>query len=386
MNKITNYNEFLIENQLQLLLEANIVFDDKFKVLLDLIDSPIKNRILNLQGVDVDVNTNFISFNTDKEDKVSFLPDDKVKKLKTTFDGNVGSSYYWPTDTAFRVGKYPNLQGRAGRPSGGQEIEVVTYVIPLNTIQTTFTEYKVYNGFDANYLEGNTLGLIKWEDNGILYMSLCDTKCIKKDTSKLKPSEIAVGRFTRALLTKAGEEVDNKELEDFVSKYKAAVLIEKEAFTRFMIVKGDDIKYWYNENQYEKCIGTLGSSCMRYERCEDYLEIYTKNPEQANLIILKSRTNDEKIVARAILWTDDKDRKFMDRIYVQNHADISLFIEYAIQNNFHYKLNQTYGTGDPIMFNGKELTMEESILYVKLEHDEDYDYYPYMDTLKYYKP
>ena len=120
-----------------------------------------------------------------------------------------------------------------------------------------------------------------------------------------------VGRFVRAILTKTGIEVKPKDLEDFVSKYKATILIEKEAFTRFEIVNGEDIKKWYHVDNYDKELGTLGSSCMRYSKCRDFLDIYSSNTERCSLIILKSKIDDNKITGRALLWLDDKDRKFI---------------------------------------------------------------------------
>lgn len=285
-NKISKYEEFLLEKEMQLLLEANIVIDDKFYDLLQKINSPISSLLSDLHGIEVDTNYNYITYDVDKEDKVFFTPDDKVKKA-------------------------------------------------------------------------------------------ADYKTIKK-------SDMNVGRFVRAILTKAGIEVKPKELEDFVSKYKATILVEKEAFKRFEIVKGDDIKKWYLVDNYDKELGTLGSSCMRYAKCQEYLSIYSENPDKVSLIILKSSEDPDKITGRALLWLDDKDRKFMDRVYIINSADTQLFIDYAIDSGFYYKKNQTFNTGENIMFNGEELKREESWVTVTLENSE-FDYYPYMDSLKYFQ-
>jgi hypothetical protein len=60
-------------------------------------------------------------------------------------------------------------------------------------------------------------------------------------------------------------------------KYKTAIQIWNDAFDRFEIVSGDDIKKYYNEESYYTTgSGTLGTSCMRYSRCEEYLNIYSK--------------------------------------------------------------------------------------------------------------
>lgn len=381
MSKISKYTDFLLESQLEMLLEANIQFEPKFKELLNLIDSPIKDKLISLQGKEVDSNTNYITFNKDKEDKVFFTPDDKVAKLPTIFKYNGGNLYNVLFNSVKSEGKYK--VGRSGYPGNDQVIKVIKK-IPLETIQNDFFN-REYTDFNNWYGQGNSLSHISWEDNGE-YETFCDTKCIYQDYSKIRKSDIAVGRFTRALLTKTGEEVDPKQLEDFVSKYKAAILIEREAFTRFQIVNGEKIKFWYNVENYENPIGTLGSSCMRYDKCGPFLKIYTSNPDQARLIILKGRKDPNKICARAILWLDDKGRNFMDRVYVQNHADINLFIEFAIENGFYYKKDQTYASGEPIMFNGEELSLDESVIDVTLKNGGDFNYYPYMDSLKYYTP
>jgi len=287
-NKLSKYEQYLLEQDIQMLSEAKIVFDDKFNALLKRIKTPISKNLRMLNGTEVDTNYNYITFDVDKEDKVFFIPDDKAKKVD--------------------------------------------------------------------------------------------------DPYTLKKSDMNIGRFVRAILTKAGHEVNNKELEEFVSKYKASILVEKESFKRFEIVKGDDIKYWYNLNQYYRGDGTLGSSCMRYAKCRDFLDIYSRNPERCSLIILKSKGDDYKITGRALLWLDDKDRKFMDRVYIEDSSDTQLFIDYAIDNGFYYKKNQTYQIGDPIMFNGQELTKEDSWIYITLENGGEFSKYPYMDTVKYYTP
>lgn len=386
MNRITNYYNFLEDNQLQILLEANITFDDKFKGLLNQINSPIANLIKSLEGEEVDVNTNHISFNTDKENIVTFLPDTKTKNIKTYYDSGAGTAH-WSTAQNLLYSGHSFFKDRKPKtPPNHTEIKVVKRAISIFEIHTTFGMMSEY--FDDEYASGGTVSLISWEDeDNETYYMLCDTSCIKQDFSGIKRSDISVGRFARALLTKAGETVDNKELEDFVNKYKAAVLIEKESFTRFDIVKEEDIRKWYSQYNYaDNNMGTLGNSCMRYDSCAKYLDIYVDNPKEVNLVILKSKTNEEKIIGRALLWYTDDGRKFMDRIYVNNYADVSLFIEYAIQSGFHYKKNQTYEEGEPLMFNGEQLTLRDSEIIVTLTNGGDYDYYPYIDTLKYYNP
>lgn len=121
---------------------------------------------------------------------------------------------------------------------------------------------------------------------------------------------------------------------------------------------------------------------MRYEKCQPYLDIYVKNPEVCQLIILKAKEDESKIIGRALLWTDAQGRKIMDRVYVINSADETLFKEFAIEKGFNYKKHQTYNDMT-LMFNGNELSYDESKAEIKLKWNA-MRYYPYMDSFKYY--
>lgn len=364
--KIIDYSEFILESKLELLLEANIVYTDKFKKILDEIDSPISRKLKVLSGKEVDVNTNFIDIDSDKKDAVLFTPDNKTAKIPTT----IKQSGFGYSGAANRAKSMGYAMGNIDGPDLNTEVEVV----------------KVLSDDEINKYFG-TLGYkvshIKFINN---YGKECEnfytSEFIGKDISSIKQSEVKVGRFATSILKKAGVEFKPTEIEDFVSKYKTAIQMRNDIFKRFEIVSGDDIKKYYNENSYYQSGGTLGGSCMRYSKCRSFLDIYSENPDQVSLIILKSEKNPEKIIGRAILWTDNEDRRFMDRVYIIDHSNQTLFVEYARKNKFYYKKNQTYNEGDPIMFDGKELSMEDSIVVVELE-DGDFSKYPYADTLKY---
>jgi hypothetical protein len=374
--KIINYVEFITESKLMLLLEANIEYTKVFKEVLNEIGLPISKKILNLSGQEVDINRNYMTIDIDKEDSVVFLPDDKFKKLPTKVE-DPGHSYTGLAEYARDNNTYPIKNVR--EPRSGQEVEIVKELDEEDLS-------KIYIGRISTPITH-----IRWKDSkgeGEMFYS---TEELVRDTSSIKPSDVKVGRFVTNLLTKAGIEFKPKEIEEFVDKYKAALKLKKEAFSRFEIVKGEDIRKWYLRNNYEKEEGTLGSSCMRYEKCQKYLDIYVEN-DNVSLIILKSKTDNEKIIGRAILWdatlvnkpneTDDADIKFMDRIYIIDSADTEFFIQFAIKNGFYYKKRQDYST-TPLIFNNIELSDNESLIEVSV-NSVDYNYYPYMDTVKFY--
>lgn len=374
--KIVNYDEFITESKLMLLLEANIEYTKVFKDVLNEIDLPISKKILSLSGQEVDINRNYMNIDIDKEDSVVFLPDDKFKKLPTKIL-EPGHSYTGLSEYARDNNTYPIKNIR--EPSSGQEVEIVKELDKEDLS-------KIYSSPISTPITH-----IRWKDSRGEGEIFYNTEELSRDVSSIKPSDVKVGRFVTNLLTKAGIEFKPKEIEEFVDKYKATLKLKKEAFNRFEIVKGEDIRKWYFRNNYEKEEGTLGSSCMRYAKCQKFLDIYVEN-DTVSLIILKSKTDNEKIIGRAILWdaklvnkpdeTDDTDIKFMDRIYIIDSADTEFFKQFAIKNGFHYKNRQDYST-TPLVFNGKILSDDESLIYVSVKSG-DYNYYPYMDTVKFY--
>jgi uncharacterized alkaline shock family protein YloU len=83
-NKLFRYSDFLNESRIEMLLEANIKYGVLFSKMLDQIDSPVATALSSLSGTEVDVNTNFVDVNRDKDDVVFFKPDDKVSKAAMT--------------------------------------------------------------------------------------------------------------------------------------------------------------------------------------------------------------------------------------------------------------------------------------------------------------
>ena len=132
-------------------------------------------------------------------------------------------------------------------------------------------------------------------------------------------------------------------------------------------VSGEDILKSYHCKNYDKIEkvsgGSLEFSCMRFEDAQKYLSIYTSNPKQVSCLTLFN-PNNNKIQGRALIWTMDNGKKYMDRIYVLSKEITAQFIEYSDINGI----------------------QRSSPSNVTLENKDDYDYYPYMDTYHYYTP
>lgn len=200
----------------------------------------------------------------------------------------------------------------------------------------------------------------------------------EKDFWKIRGrSEISIGRLIRRLFGTEFEQTDN---ENFVNKYKALIRSEKE-YGNFELVKGKDIIFWYDGKRYESNRGTLGNSCMSGSGCHNYFGIYSENPKKVSLCILKNEKGD-KIKGRAIVWKLDepKDLIFMDRIYVNDDADINLFIKYAKAHGWATKNRQNYYDNDIIYPNGKKSNLAIKVIL----DDTNFNRYPYMDTLRYF--
>jgi hypothetical protein len=372
MIKIQKYDDFINES---LLLEAKMVYNDDFNEILNAIDTPISQKLKRLDSKEVDVNTNYISVDTDKDDYILFKPDDKVRKLNP-----VTKSAY----NAFHsLSVYANEHGypidNVAIPNSGQEVEELKVLDDKDLEKLIHSPYIPYNPFGR-------ISHIRFIKNGNTHEVLYPTYDLVRNPKSVTSNPYKIGRFVRNILTKAGIEFTQPEVEDFVSKFKAQVLKKRNILDNFQIVTGEDIRVYYSEDSYfDAYSGTLGSSCMRYNKCQPYFDIYVEN---ASLIIFKADADEDEIIGRALLWdavqnSTGKSIKFMDRIYINNHSHTELFKEFAIKNGFFYKLQQDYSEV-PFMFNDQALSNEDSLITVHLEKGIEYEKFPFIDTVCYY--
>jgi len=375
--KINRYIDFINESKLELLLEANIKYTKDFINVLTDINSELSGKVLNLNGKEVDVNTNYIDIDKDKEDVIKFIPENKLKSLKVKVI-NPGTSYDTLSENSEKNGRYPIKNARI--PLNGSIGEVVKELTAdeMSSLSDTSKTY-----WKNIYEKGIRIVHFKYTDRNGEGEIIMGSQGLDYQTDEIPKSEIGVGRFVRRILDKAGEKVSDKDIEEFVNKYKSLIQIRKEAFSRFKIVSGEEIRGFYSSDNYENMDGTLGNSCMRYEKCQKFLDIYVGNSEQVKMVVLMNRKDGTSITGRALLWTDNLGRKIMDRIYTNNSADETLFKEYAIKNEFLYKERQDSNEDTKLLLNGK--VVDEQKVIIELPSF-DYNYYPYMDTFKNYNP
>lgn len=190
-----------------------------------------------------------------------------------------------------------------------------------------------------------------------------------QDLSTKTKTETNIGRFVRNILSSNEVKFTEQQIEEFANAYKAA-WNRKYAPKEFSIVKGEMIKFWYLEsNYYHGGTSTLGNSCMRHERKNPWLSIYTENPDKVSLMILTDYPDDDKdrkLVARALIWKTDDGGIYCDRIYY-NAPDIHI----ECQKWLKAKYPDAYFYGE-----------SHGAIKVTLKNVE-YKNYPYVDSLYY---
>lgn len=176
------------------------------------------------------------------------------------------------------------------------------------------------------------------------------------------------------LVGKVFSGIHNSDVECFSNAFKSYILMDK---INFKVVEGEDIRKYYHYSTYNDESSSLGSSCMKYERCQKFLNIYVKNTGLISMLIMLNQ--DGLLLGRALLWKND-DFKIMDRIYTENDEMlVPHFKNWADKNGFMYKKNQNWHTTQVFINKGKE-----EVHQISFSVSGDYSYFPYFDTFKFY--
>jgi hypothetical protein len=259
----------------------------------------------------------------------------------------------------------------------------------------------IYKSFDSTLYISDNLpqNWINITDKDDYISFLSDVKADKiDDIDEESPygvkgrGEIKIGRFARAFFTHKGIESElfnygylkkdykftDKDYEDFTNLYKASNIKSE---SKFELIKGDKIKYYYNEENYKYSErGQLGSSCMRYESCEDFFGIYTENPDSCQLLVL---LDGEELIGRALVWKLSKGpcnaTYFMDRVYTATDSDVIKFNNYCDKEGWmrKYKNNCDNLNSYFFIYKGETVFGEVAVKLKEVEFDE----YPFVDTL-----
>lgn len=186
----------------------------------------------------------------------------------------------------------------------------------------------------------------------------------------------------RLLQPKALAALSDKDFEVFANRIKARGALQS---GRFELVSGHDVAFWYHGSRYERGCGTLNSSCMQHDHCQDYLGIYVSNPGKLDLLTLINQEN--RLIGRALVWQLDQPAgvTFLDRIYGDDAA-YEAFVAYAIERGWRYRR----GGGQivaPIHDAYVELDWSDTDAHmIATLPNHEFDTYPYMDTMSFYDP
>lgn len=370
---IKRYLDFINES-LEMLLESNVIYSNNFKKVMSKIEHPLAKAILDIENQDHLVRNNYLDVNLKSNDKLGFIPDRKAQEILAdpkVYVNFVGSGGGWLKNKEVNQGIFDKL---------GYTYEEGTepYQAPSNEVGEIISE-------TISETSGKKWVFVKFPNGQGVYnaekLRIVDNK--EKALWSKGRQEIFVGRGIRALLTSAGVQFLDKDLEEFVNLYKATVDKMNDRFQYFESVKEQEIAHWYHYSSYEERHGSLGSSCMSNVK-SNYFDIYMSNPDVCELVILKSQDDDSLIVGRALLWTLRDGKKFMDRIYTIKDSDVQLFRDWAKENGWYTKqYNSSSDSGRANAPDGTQVDLGTLIVDIKKG---EYEAYPYLDTLKYFKP
>lgn len=196
-------------------------------------------------------------------------------------------------------------------------------------------------------------------------------------TTKTK-GKAKIGRMINQILKDNGHtQFKDTDVEKFINNFKSTWNKKHGIVNRKTeVVKGKDILKWYNINSYNSDKGTLGSSCMRYEKVNHFMNIYAENPDKISMIII---TDEGKLVARALFWvldetTQGSSKKFyLDRIYTEQDSDVNFLFDWVVDNlcNKDSKILASHKNSE------NQYEMKVFLNKVNFEH------YPYADSFNY---
>ena len=177
-------------------------------------------------------------------------------------------------------------------------------------------------------------------------------------------------------ISKVFKDIPAKEVELFSTLFRN---VSNRIKVNLQVVKGERIRDFYYYESYASDNGSLGASCMRYDNCQKYMNVYVDNTDVVSMLVMLN--DNGSLIGRALLWDCDG-YKIMDRIYTTNDEKYAFYFkEWATKNNYLFKSNQNWF--DTMTFEKIGDKKQELRIDIKLPKS-DYRYYPYMDTFKFF--
>lgn len=365
MYKINKFDSFL-DNFL--LIESRLIFSPDLKnILSDLREEGLVIAMFLLEVYDRDMKLvqNFIDIGKEIG-TLSFIPDSKIKQEEIYYSIN-------NDEIATRYMLEP-LKVKH---------ELVTNITNISNIWK-ISEVKYGSDFEDIYYRPFIYYIMQNVESSeiftVVYTDINDTNLqgiYPISDIEGKRNNIRIGRLINSILDIWFKEnlktpISKKErsffttsdIEKFVNAVTSHLQSISGIYDSFEIVSGEEIKKWYSIRNYLSDRGQLGASCMRYDNCQGYFGIYIYNPEVCQMVILK---NGDKLIGRALLWTDINGKKWLDRIYTEKDSYQSLFKKYLISSDIDCEFIKPD---------------DEREIIVSLKSIE-YKLFPYLDTLNF---
>lgn len=218
------------------------------------------------------------------------------------------------------------------------------------------------------YLDISFLNVDEKSDDLITYLPA------KKYTGDPEATKGRQSMGVGKMLRKLKPTIEAKELEELVIKYKEAYNFIIEGGGRNIdVVTGENIRYWYSNLHYAKLPSNsysseLWNSCMSAPQTGKVLNLYCENPDKIALCIYINE--EDKLMARALVWKIDNGKVYMDRIYANSPEQKQALINYARENGMiiHNEVRKTM-----------DVTLPKDYGHIHRPSNGN----PYMDTFKY---
>jgi hypothetical protein len=228
---------------------------------------------------------------------------------------------------------------------------------------------------DINYLTNRKEGLISYLPSNRPHIMNEDYTWSRQGRESGRAGRVIRKLFDSRFISRY---LTDKDFEDFTNLYRSEF---NDHGLQFILHDCDAIGNVYNMDRYENG-GTLDNSCMNGDG--DYMEMYVSNRSMQILALVNDRG---ELCGRALVWHNvivngnpSRTITFMDRVYVSDDFMFEMFVRYAIDKKWYYKVN--YKNGGAIQqFVNPDGDKEDLVLRVNL--DTEFDSYPYIDTLCY---
>ena len=228
---------------------------------------------------------------------------------------------------------------------------------------------------DINYITNRKEGLISYLPSNRPHIMNEDYTWSRQGRESGRAGRVIRKLFDSRFISRY---LTDKDFEDFTNLYRSEF---NDHGLQFILHDCDAIGNVYNMDRYENG-GTLDNSCMNGDG--DYMEMYESNRSMQILALVNEHG---ELCGRALVWHNvivngnpSRTITFMDRVYVSDDFMFEMFVRYAIDKKWYYKVNYKNG-GNIQQFVNPDGDKEDLILRVNL--DTEFDSYPYIDTLSY---